>query len=335
MEGYFEMTTEKLKLYQPSLDDEADFTFDELSKNFQVLDDVFDETVSDVLGYLISGKVYQSGKKIWNRVPNVGGFSGWINLRIGAFAPKWKRETTYNLKDKTISQANNGHYYECIASGTSALSEPAFPTTPDSVFFDLYGHTVWKSAYNYSVDDIVVSTVGDKSYYYKCIIAGTSGVGEPNWTNVSGSTVVDGSVRWFVYKTVIWQEKGLSCEFVPFGAVGDTNTITSVGTITQGTWQAEAIKVSNGGTGATTAKEARKNLSVAGKYKETIGDGTKRVFTINHNLDTQDAVVAVRELGSQSVLISNVVVKYPDVNNVIVEFSVAPTVNQYNVIVIG
>lgn len=42
------------------------------------------------------------------------------------------------------------------------------------------------------------------------------------------------------------------------------NTITTLGTITTGTWTGTSIAVANGGTGATTAANARTNLSAAG-----------------------------------------------------------------------
>lgn len=329
--------TKRLNLVQPSVDDDIQQTITALSNNFKTLDDNHDLTITNIETFLTNGELYNSGKKFWNRTPSNGGNSGWINIRSGVFSSKWKKQTVYNTGDKVMSEINNGHYYECIASGTSGVTEPAFPLTGGETVYDLFGFVMWTGSYNYSLGDIVVSTVGDKSYYYKCIIAGTSGANEPSWRNISGSTIIDGGCQWLAYKTVIWQEKGISCEFIPFGSIGDytgTNTISTVGTITTGKWQADSVPVDHGGTGAETAKDARTNLGATGKYAETIGDSTKRSFTINHNLNTQDVVVMVRETSVQGNVIETQV-KVPDANNIIVEFTIAPSRNQYKVIIIG
>jgi hypothetical protein len=74
-------------------------------------------------------------------------------------------------------------------------------------------------------------------------------------------------------------------------------SITTLGTITTGTWTGTAIAVANGGTGASTARNARINLSAPGKYTALIGDGSSTTFTITqatHGLaadDTNDASV--------------------------------------------
>lgn len=112
------------------------------------------------------------------------------------------------------------------------------------------------------------------------------------------------------------------------------NTITTLGTITTGTWNGTTIAVADGGTGATDATTARANLGATTKYSATIGDGSATSFTVTHNFDTADVIVLVREAsGSQYVV-------YPDVavtssNVVTVSFGAAPASNEYRVTVIG
>jgi hypothetical protein len=65
-----------------------------------------------------------------------------------------------------------------------------------------------------------------------------------------------------------------------------------------------------------------------------VGNNSGTSFTVNHALNTTDVVVMVKEVGSPFAVV------YPDVqitdaNNVQVIFTVAPTTNQYRVIVIG
>lgn len=91
------------------------------------------------------------------------------------------------------------------------------------------------------------------------------------------------------------ETKGISCEFVPFGSLDTTKTR---------------------------------------KYAQTIGNGTDKKFLISHNLGTQDVVVTARETGG-SLSFVNVQVKATDANNIVVEFSVAPTTNSHRIIVIG
>lgn len=118
--------------------------------------------------------------------------------------------------------------------------------------------------------------------------------------------------------------------------VGQT-ALTTVGTITTGTWQATAVGVAFGGTGATTAAGARTNLNVPGKYQATLGDGSTTSFSITqatHGL-ASDKSIHVQVMND-----STGAVVFPDVSvgatgTVTIAFAVAPTSNQYRVVLIG
>jgi hypothetical protein len=112
-------------------------------------------------------------------------------------------------------------------------------------------------------------------------------------------------------------------------------SITTLGSVTTGTWQGTTIGVFYGGTGATSASQARSNLGVPGKYAETItGDGTTTAFTITHNLATNFLSVAVFEVAGGAQV-------YPDVvrlstSAVRLDFSPAPAnAAGFDVVVIG
>lgn len=209
-----------LNLYKPSVDDEIEESIVKLAENFQRIDDSYDEVVSDLNSHLKSGELYQAGKKFWNRTPSIGGYVGNVNIRTGVHAKPWSSQKTYAVGDLITSILNNGHYYQCISSGTSAVLEPELSSIENSTTMDISMHDVWQESHVYNIDDIVVSSIGDKSYYYKCLVNGLSGTVEPNWINVAGSTVNDGAIQWYVYKTVIWKEMGISCRFEPFGKIG-------------------------------------------------------------------------------------------------------------------
>lgn len=111
-------------------------------------------------------------------------------------------------------------------------------------------------------------------------------------------------------------------------------SITTVGTISTGTWQGTAVGVAYGGTGANNAVGARANLGATGKYASNIGDGSTTTFTITHNLNTMDITVLVRETASpyNQVITDMQIV---DANSIKLLFATAPTSGQYRVIVTG
>ena len=56
------------------------------------------------------------------------------------------------------------------------------------------GASAWTSEGAHDAGDFVVSVAGN-NHFYKCTVAGTSGVAEPTWPT-DGSTVSDGTVTW-------------------------------------------------------------------------------------------------------------------------------------------
>jgi len=72
-------------------------------------------------------------------------------------------------------------------------------------------------------------------------------------------------------------------------------TITTLGTISTGTWQGTAIAVANGGTGAATAAAARTNLSAAGVSGGTFtsSDLISGQYPVPHNLGNQYPYVVI------------------------------------------
>jgi hypothetical protein len=84
--------------------------------------------------------------------------------------------------------------------------------------------------------------------------------------------------------------------------VGQTS-ITTLGTITTGTWGGTAIAVANGGTGATSASGARTNLGATGKYSATLGALSAGVeSTITHNLGSTEVIAAFRDATTDHVI---------------------------------
>ena len=120
-------------------------------------------------------------------------------------------------------------------------------------------------------------------------------------------------------------------------------TITTLGTITTGTWNGTDIAVTDGGTGASTAADARYNLgatvssasvSLAQKYTTTIGNTNATDFTVTHGLNTRDVAVTIREVASPYAVVY-ADVECATVNTITAKFATALTSTQYQVTVVG
>lgn len=121
------------------------------------------------------------------------------------------------------------------------------------------------------------------------------------------------------------------------------STITTLGTISTGTWTATDVGVSHGGTGASTAADARYNLgatvssasvSLAQKYTTTIGNTNATDFTVTHSLNTRDLSITVREVASPYAVVY-ADIECSTVNTITVKFASALTSTQYQVTIVG
>lgn len=211
--------TEEHTLAKPLASDRILDSIAEYENNFEKIDKLIPVTVTNLNAYLEVGKVYDSGKVIMNKNPFVGGYAGWTNIKTGRHAKSWVRNTIYNINDIVVPIVNNGFYYRCITGGVSSPLEPTFPLSLDSNVDDAYGILTWTPSTTYSVGRIVKRVSGSSTYYYRCTISGTTGATEPLWNEISGSTVVDGSVSWLVCKKAVWKTEGSASEFRPFGKI--------------------------------------------------------------------------------------------------------------------
>jgi len=153
----------------------------------------------------------------------------------------------------------------------------------------------------------------------------TLGTTSLSFTQFSGSGTVVGTTNRI---TVTGNQIDVAAAYV-----GQTS-ITTLGTITAGTWTGTTIAVANGGTGGTTAAAAKTNLGFTTKYATLIGNGSATTYTITHSLGTNDVVVQVYDAATMATVYANVT--RASTNTVTIDgFTVAPATNALRVVVIG
>jgi hypothetical protein len=109
------------------------------------------------------------------------------------------------------------------------------------------------------------------------------------------------------------------------------SSITTLGTITTGTWNATDVAVAAGGTGASDAAGAKTNLGFMTRYAVTFGGSTSQ--TITHNLNTLDVTVEVYVVATGAKVECDVT--HATVNTLTLGFSTAPAASSLRCVVIG
>lgn len=117
------------------------------------------------------------------------------------------------------------------------------------------------------------------------------------------------------------------------------NTITTLGTITTGTWTGTTIALANGGTGATTAADARTNLGATTKYTaanpELIPASGAVTWAVTHGLGIRTVLVQLYDLSTYETVEVDVV--RTNTTTVTLSWNAAATIaaNSYQVVIVG
>jgi hypothetical protein len=118
-------------------------------------------------------------------------------------------------------------------------------------------------------------------------------------------------------------------------------SITTLGTVATGVWNGTPVPITNGGTGATNATDARTNLGITGtgavvtkSTPTTIGNNSLTSFPITHGLNTTAVLVEIFETATGATVLADVTRTSPNAITVS-GFAATPTSNQYTVVVIG
>jgi hypothetical protein len=123
-------------------------------------------------------------------------------------------------------------------------------------------------------------------------------------------------------------------ENVALSTWAGSTSITTLGTIATGTWSGTTIAIARGGTGATTEAGAKTNLGFMTRHVANVGNNSATEFTITHNFGTRDVVVEVYDNSTPYDRVFPEV-EHETTNAVKLRFSVAPTTDEFRVVVIG
>jgi hypothetical protein len=233
------------------------------------------------------------------------------------------------VKSQTNS-AQNG-IYVVQASGAalraSDFNEPSEVNGGDFVFVTggtLYDNTGWVQT---STGTVTIGT--DPITFTQFSGAGTFLAG--NGLTLDGNTFNVGGTENRI--SVTSDAVDISANYA-----GQTS-ITTVGTISAGTWQGNTIALAYGGTGATTAAGARSNLGATTKYAASNAEleSVSNVVTwaVAHALNTSDVTVQVRDLGTNAEVFVDVAIT--NANTVTLSWNASANVaaNSYRAVVVG
>jgi hypothetical protein len=117
------------------------------------------------------------------------------------------------------------------------------------------------------------------------------------------------------------------------------SSITTLGTITTGVWNGTDVAIADGGTGASTAADARANLGATTKYAAnntelTVTSGSV-TWTVTHSLGTRDVTVQVFAVSDYSQVEVDVVRTSTSVVTLSWNASATVSADTYRVVVVG
>lgn len=169
--------------------------------------------------------------------------------------------------------------------------------------------------------------------------APTRAIDADSATDIEGAAVfvnegtVNGNTEWVVTTNapitlnttgIVWAQFGGPGEYV--AGTGLTKTGNSFALTVP-------VTIANGGTGQTTAAAALAALGGTTKFSADVGDNSSTSIAVTHSLNTKDVIISVYRNSDFAEVMCDMVRN--TVNQVTLTFAVAPTTNQYRVVIVG
>jgi hypothetical protein len=276
------------------------------------------------------------------------------------------------------SVAEGLHVHASVAAATTAnvdLTTGNAPSAIDGVTLTDQMRVLVKSQtapaengiyyYDQATDDLVravdYNTAGEIDAGDFVFVDGGSTYGNTGWVQTNTITTLGtDAIAWVQFSGAgtFTAGDGLTVDGTEFNVVGTADritvnadsvdiastyvgqsSITTLGTITTGVWNGTDIAVADGGTGASTAADARANLGATTKYTAanpelTVSSG-EVTWTVTHNLGIRTVVVQVYDTTNFDQV--EVDVERTNTNEVTLQWVSSATVDagDYQVVIIG
>jgi hypothetical protein len=258
----------------------------------------------------------------------------------------WGTNKITGLKDPTAAQdAATKNYVDGVATGLDPKASVRLASTAN----------VTVATGTLLTIDGVVTVGGDRVLLKNQTAAAENGIyiaGAGAWTRATDadtSAEVNAGMFVFVEEGTLYADTGwvlATNNPITLGTTALTFTqFSGAGAYTAGTGMGQTGTTFNVGAGATPGTGGPGGGLVANaddmvidtavvvrKYAVSVGDGVALAYVVTHNLNTQDVVVAVRDNSSPFAFVEPDI-EATSVNTVTVRFTVAPTTNQYRVII--
>jgi hypothetical protein len=149
-----------------------------------------------------------------------------------------------------------------------------------------------------------------------------------NWVMTTQGTITPGTT------SITWAQFSGSGSYTAGAGLTLTGSSFSVNAVSLTAGVSGILPIANGGTASSTAATALAALGGTTKYAAAIGDGSTTSIVVTHNLNSRDIHVAVYSATTPWAEVE-VEVDHTSVNTITLVFSVAPSSNQFRVVVIG
>lgn len=249
------------------------------------------------------------------------------------------------------STGTKGYYYKVSAAGNTTIDTMNNWTVGDLIAFN---GTVWDKIEGGGTDvtsvagrigAVVLTTVDvaastDKNYVTNAqatVIGNTSNTntGDETATTIKtklGITTLSGSNTGDQTITLTGDVTGSGT-----GSFAATIAAGAVTLAKQANLAANSIQGNNTGAAAApaalTIAQVKTMLGYTNKYAANVGNGALTSITVNHALNSTDIVVSIWDVANKNNVECDITTV--DANNITVAFAVAPTTNQYRVVVVG
>lgn len=284
----------------------------------------FASTSSSELSSIISDET-GSGSLVFNDSPTI---TGLLTSQSGNF--------TSSLKVNSIDVSVSGHTHTASSISDSTTAGRALLTAADAssqrISLGLGSLATQNGTFSgtssgTNTGDQTISIVGDVA------AAGSTGALTATVTKING-VALSGLSTGLLKNTTGTGAPSIAIAGTDYAAASHNHTVSNITDFNSSVSGLLPVTSIVAGSGISVSSLSGTYTINAKVYSTTIGDGSTTSYTVTHNLSvSNDVQVTVRDTGTNYYVYPDI--KYVNSNSVLIEFTSAPTSNQYRVSIIG